>query len=160
MDDTNLKEELDTLYDNLLSAGYEMEQAATICNDYYLTYTAREEIKSHITLRRQLPLNKIEELEYVKKKGGFKKLTDQEREALVWLLGIDSRSFRYTNDVGYYVFNDRKFFGEFLVGQERTDKEWITQTVGESRVSSYEAVLKSKGHFKLYAEITRMLSGH
>lgn len=158
--ETNLKEDLDMLYDNLLSAGYEMEHAQTICNDYCTNHAAREEIKGHINLRRQFPLSKIAELSYVKQRGGYKKLTDQERDTLMWLLGIDSRGYKYTTDVGYYVFNDRKHFGEFVVGQERSDKEWVNQTIGEIRVSSYEALLKHKGHFKLMSEINRMLAGH
>lgn len=152
-------EEVELLYGNLLNEGYTKDAAQAICRDYQREHEEKAKIKNHITLRRQLPLNEIENLNYVKEKKGFKNLTVEEKDSLVWALGIDSKGFRYTTDIGYYTFHDRRFFGEFIVGQERSDKEWTTKLVNELHVCSYEAILKRKGHFKLMAEITRELSG-
>lgn len=152
-------EETQALHDNLVSEGYEEEEIALICADFVKDYEEKAEIKRHINLRKHLPLSEINKLAWVKERGGYKNMNEADRDKLLWALGIDTKKFKYTTDIGYFVFQDRKQFGEFVVGQERSDREWTEQLINELHVCSYEAILKRRGHFRLYAEIKRELSG-
>ena len=152
-------EELEALYSNLLEEGYADSEALSLCCDIEERYAALQEVKDSITLRKQLPLCEIEKLQIVAQNGGYKNLEKPLRDYLLWKLGFDTKRYAYTTDIGYYVFNDHKSFGEFVLGQERTDEAWTHTVVDDLHVCSYEAILKQKGHFHLMGEITKLLRG-
>ena len=77
--------------------------------------------------------------------------------SVLWELGIDT-NYGFTFDVGCFNTNGKVRCGMYLVGQERTDEEWVTLVVDGNSVASLEAIFRSANDPSLEMELN-MLAG-
>jgi hypothetical protein len=113
-----------------------------------------QKVRHSLTLRKQIPLHCLEGLDMVTTTWDDTPITNQKE--ILWKLGFDTKSYKHIIDCGEYTWQQRGFFGEYIIGEERIDEEWIKMRVGGVRVASMEAQLKASGDEGLASEIRRL----
>ena len=121
----------------------------TKARETYKNYKEKQEkvvwsVMETLTLRKQAPRRLLATLS----SGGWYYQTLKEKKAFLWSLGWDTRSFEFAEALGWYSHQDKREAGFYIVGQERTDEQWVNMWRDGVRVASLEAqmfYLKDRG---------------
>ena len=129
------QEELEDFYQMLRGEGWTRKAAQEECVAKVSRSAHNSNVIAYVSLRHTVPLDIFKSL------GGYEDLSESKQSHLLWMAGIDVKRYGWGVDVGYYCLGDKKRFGRFAFGQERTDTQWTKLVVGGSRVASWDAQL-------------------
>jgi hypothetical protein len=110
-----------------------------------------------LTLRKILSFRNIPSLPTVEAKGGWDAMVMQEKEDLLWELGMNSKEWGWRERIGdHREQSGGLVFDKYIESNERTDVEWLSLIVNGRSMASMEAKLEAADDKSLYAEIGRL----
>ena len=126
----------------------------------YKNYKEKEErvvwkLMDTLTLRKQAPRRLLAELS----SGGWYYQTLDEKKAFLWSLGWDTRLYEFAEALGWYTHKDKREVGYYILGQERTDDEWVGMWRDGVRVATLEAQMFNKQDRSLSRELHNIRLG-
>lgn len=143
-------------YNQLIKEGKDKEEAQEIA----LAECFPEEstaLDESITLRKHFSMKDLEKLEYVQTLGGWSKMTLEEKDYLLWLLGLDVKGFGFGEKIGKHSTASGKIVeGLYVYGQERCDEDWLSQEINGQKVASFAAQVRGSDDPTLEAELRRL----
>ena len=111
-----------------------------------------ELVASSLSLRKQAPRSVINSIAG----GGWVDKNPHDKDKILWELGWDTKLFDFAEAIGWYTYQGERKAGVYILGQERSDEEWVNKWVGSTRVASMEAQLAFKQDSSLYREISKL----
>lgn len=115
-------------------------------------YEEQLSLRDKIKLARQIPIDIF---------GGIAKynaFSKEEKARRLWDIGIDT-DFPCITDIGCTSVGANRLCGYLVIGQERTDKEWISMRVNGKHVASWEAQMAYKNDPSLTHELSKLKRG-
>lgn len=159
-----VKESYNKHLEALLESGVDEEEAKEQAQ--MLSLTEYEELNSYlglyaseeeISIRKVISYQDLTTLPSYRSKKG--ELSTEDMNALLWEIGIDSVLGWWERIGNHRKMSGKVVYDKYIVGQERTDKEWITLTVLGKNVASLEAQVLGSGNEGLMSELQKMQGG-
>ena len=119
----------------IMGFGYSAVEAIKLVEFKSDNYDIISKIVNTIDMNRWVPLHML--LEAVE---GFNDKTDDEKNALLWSLGFDTKNYKWCIDVMCYTLYGKRKCGKVIIGQERLDKQYLKMTLEGRKLASVEAM--------------------
>ena len=134
------QEKVEEIYSSLIEAGASHSKAQELSLDYIKKHKEITVLKNKLTLRKFISCKKLD-IALKRNNPYWGDLEGEERKEFFWTLGFDTKEFNILTDVGHFVEDGVKRYGEFIFGNERVDEEWIKRCDDGSFKASLEARL-------------------
>ena len=152
------QEKVEEIYKEFINRGLPKEEAQRISLNYMEGQEERKILKEKLTLRIFISYSKLRKI-LGTDKNVWEALEVDSRKTLFWQLGFDTRNFEVLYDIGSFVEDERRHYGEFLFGNERLDNDWLTKKVDGGYIASLDARLKNDTS-GIKGEISRLSGGN
>lgn len=118
--------------------------------EYYLgEYATPEEIK----IRKVIPLHELEELTASKNAGGWNNLPKEERNTILFNLGLSVHKAGWWEEVGNLRIGTQVVLTKYILSEERLDKAWTNLIIEGCNVASFDAIVMASGDKSLEREL-------
>ena len=134
------QEKVEEIYEKTLEGGVTKEEAQKVSLAYIKVYPSIQILNKKLTLRKFISCQKLKKVLGSDSKA-WEGLQENLRKDFFWELGFDTREYEVLEDIGYFIEDEKRQYGEFLFGNERTDEEWIKRRSDGSYSASLEARL-------------------
>lgn len=134
-----------SLKEDLMSIGYEEEEAAHLCRKTYnkeveRNQRAKVDADRGVYLRHQISMEDILRLV-----PNWYQIKTQEKKDILWELGLNTKSDNPSKKVFFYDERIHKredgkiVYGKLIYGNERIDEEWLKKRIDGKLVSTFAA---------------------
>ena len=121
---------LNDLSAQLTSFGYKEEEVEHLISKKIANYERISEVKARIKLQYSVPVRFI---------TGWPGMNETWRRKALWDLGFNTKDYAYVEDVCCYTFAGKRECGIIVIGNERTDKEYLNLVINGRHVASDDA---------------------
>lgn len=149
---TEEQEILENIYNTAIECGKTPEEARELMAMKCTVLDSLDvpALEKKLKIRRQLAVKDLSTIESFNK--------DNQRRYL-WKLGFNTEEYFYWFDVVVYKRDTKTVVEKVIVGQERTDDEWVNLRINGIRVASFEAQVANKEDPSFTHEINKMMRG-
>ena len=134
------QEKVEEIYEKTLEEGVTKEEAQKRSLAYIKVYPSIQILNKKLTLRKFISCQKLKKVLGSDTKA-WEGLQEDKRKDFFWEIGFDTREYDVLEDIGFFIEDDKRRYGAFLFGNERTDEEWIKRRPDGSYAASQEARL-------------------